>query len=195
MSEPEDLSGRIGRLMTLLLPIHDQARRSARRLCQSDSDGDDLFHEALLRAHARLPDLRDEGRFRPWFYAILLSQHRARFRRRFWRRLFSLEALEGGPPREEPGPDPEDQLGGAALMSRALAALPAVQREAVVLHEVDGFSLLEIAKMQGASLSAVKTRLCRGRERLRARYEELLREGAPANGLLPAPARKETRHG
>jgi RNA polymerase sigma-70 factor (ECF subfamily) len=160
-------------------------------------DGDDLFHEALLRACARLGDLRDEGRFRAWFYAVLLSQHRALVRRRFFRRLLSLEALEAleGPPPDDPGPDPEEQIGGAALMARALAALPAVQREAVVLHEVDGFSLLEIAQMQGASLSAVKTRLCRGRERLRARYEALLREGAPAAGLLPAAARKETRHG
>jgi RNA polymerase sigma-70 factor (ECF subfamily) len=46
-----------------------------------------------------------------------------------------------------------------------------VQREAVVLFEVDGYSIEEIAAMQRVSVSAVKSRLVRGRERLRRYYE------------------------
>jgi RNA polymerase sigma-70 factor (ECF subfamily) len=48
-----------------------------------------------------------------------------------------------------------------------------VQREAVVLGDIEGYSIDEIAAIQGVTASAVKSRLARGRERLRRRYEGL----------------------
>ena len=190
--KPED------RLLTLLAPIHDQARTTARRLCQSWADGDDLFHEAVLCALLRLGDLRDESRFRPWFFAVLLSLHRARARRHFWRRLVSLDG-DGGAPPEGRGPDPEELHGRAARMGHALSLLPAEQREAVVLFELDGFSIEEIAGMQRTSHTAVKTRLSRGRVRLRAHYEALVaneEENVPpltAAGCIPGLTDRENR--
>ena len=56
-------------------------------------------------------------------------------------------------------------------MREALEILPAVQREAVVLFDIDGYSLEEVAAMQDVSLSAVKSRLARGRARLRRHYK------------------------
>lgn len=71
--------------------------------------------------------------------------------------------------------------------ARALATLPAVQREAVVLFEIDGFSIEEIAVLQRSSITAVKTRLSRGRRRLRAWYGriEALEPGAGARDVTP----------
>jgi RNA polymerase sigma-70 factor (ECF subfamily) len=112
-------------------------------------EGDDLFQEAVVRAFDRLHTLRDETRFRAWFYAVLLSLHRTRSRWGFWRRFLPL--------------DP----------ARALATLPPVQREAVILHELDDFSMEEIAEMQGVTISAVKSRVSRGRHKLRRFYERL----------------------
>ena len=51
--------------------------------------------------------------------------------------------------------------------------MPPEQREAIVLFELDGFSIEEIAAMQQVSLSAIKSRLVRGRERLRRHYQRL----------------------
>ena len=83
----DDPDGRWRRLAVLLDPIHEQALATARRLCRSSSDGDDLYQESVLRAFAKLHTLRDESRFRSWFFATLLSKHRSRHRLRFWRRL------------------------------------------------------------------------------------------------------------
>ncbi|MEM9489771.1 MAG: sigma-70 region 4 domain-containing protein, partial [Myxococcota bacterium] len=47
-------------------------------------------------------------------------------------------------------------------MGAALARLPAVQREAVVLCDIHDMSVEEIAALQGATASAVKSRLSRG---------------------------------
>lgn len=165
-SEPEAAQGR---LMRLLGPHHDRARATARRLCRSAADGDDLFQEAALRALDRLGELRDEGSFRPWFYAVMLSVHRARARRAFWRGLLPLEAIKV----EASRPAEAFALEGAERMARALATLSPRAREAVVLFELDGFTLEEVAAMQGDSVGALKARLSRARERLRQHYGRL----------------------
>jgi RNA polymerase sigma-70 factor (ECF subfamily) len=163
------------RLMSLLSPLHDSAVATARRLSRSATDGDDLFQEAVLRAYEKLPSLRDEAAFRSWFYALLLNMHRNRSRRGFWQRFFSLEGdmAPGFEPMGEDGGAWERERRQAERASRVLAGLPAVQREAVVLFEVEGFSVEEIAAMQEVSVSAVKSRLVRGRDRLRRGYARL----------------------
>jgi RNA polymerase sigma-70 factor (ECF subfamily) len=163
------------RLILLLSPIHDRAAATARRLSRDGSDGDDLFQDAVIRAWEKLPTLREESRFPSWFYSVLLSVHRNRWRRSFWRRFQSLEGEDAGSidvPGED-GAEWEERRRGAERVSRALATLPAVQREAVVLFEMEGFSIQDIAELQGVSVPAVKTRLARGRERLRRHYRRL----------------------
>ena len=156
------------RLMELLAPLHDRARMTARRLCRSHADGDDLFHEAVLRALDHLDELRDVERFRSWFYAVLLNVHRARHRL----------ASGGGwcrstkPAPRLPSPtEASDAFEGAQRMARALATLAPPEREAIVLFELEGFTLEEVAALQQSSLSAVKSRLVRARGRLRRHYE------------------------
>ncbi len=181
----EDEAARWRRLIDLMAPFHDAALTTARRLSRSPDAGDDLFQDAVLRAFEKLPALRDEASFRSWFYAVLLSMHRSRSRRDFWRRFVSFDdgvEWDGGPAGED-GAAWEEERTRAERASRALAALPAVQREAVVLFEVDGMSVEEVAAAQKASVSAVKSRLARGRARLRRHYERL---GFGPNG---APSR------
>jgi RNA polymerase sigma-70 factor (ECF subfamily) len=173
MTANDDATGG-ARLMELLGPHHDRARQTARRLCRSNADGDDLFQEAVLRAMDRLGELRDPDRFRPWFYAVMLSVHRARHRRSFWRRLLPLDDAD----REPSHPPEADALDGADRMARALGTLLPEAREAVVLFELEGFSLEEIAVLQRVSLSAVKSRLARARARLVRHYERLPEDGA-----------------
>lgn len=181
------------RLTNLLTPYHDRACATARRLSRSIPEGDDLFHDAVLRAFEKLPTLRDESRFRAWFYAVLLSIHRTRSRSHFWRRFLALEEelTLGNEPAGEDGAVREEERERAARASRALATLPAVQREAVVLFEVEGYSVEEVAAMQNVSVSAVKSRLARGRGRLRRHYERLgFSGGAPVRTIASAETQR-----
>jgi len=190
-NHPEDWE----RLLVYLEPIHERARVSARRLSGSAAEGDDLFQEAVVRAYEELPALRQPERFAAWFYAVLLSVHRNRWRRSFWQRFLPLDAapesgstitvaaLEG---HGLHGSDAEWEQ--ADRMSRALSTLPAVQRQAIVLHDVEGFSMEEIAGMQGVTVSAVKTRVVRGRERLRRHY------GCLGMGCAAQPAKAGEAH-
>src|SRR5205814_7614049 len=97
MAPRSDEAERQARLMALIGPHHDQVRATARRLCRSHADGDDLFHETVLRALDHLDELREVAKFRSWFYAVLLSMHRARHRRSFWRRLLPLSEVRAEP--------------------------------------------------------------------------------------------------
>jgi len=169
--DSRDDAARWDRLITLLKPIHAQAMATARRLCRSVDDGDDLYQESVLRAYDKLKGLRDESRFRSWFFATLLSRHRSRVRRP---RRDSVP-IEGAfdrrtEPVGEDGSSWEEERIRAQRAARALSGLPPVQREAIVLHDVEGFSVEEVGEMQGVTLSAVKSRLTRGREKLRRFY-------------------------
>ncbi len=179
---------RWNRLIRLLKPIHGQAVATARRLSRSVHDGDDLYQDAVLRAYDKLNGLRDESRFRSWFFATLLSRHRSRVRRprREW---VSIE--DGLDRREEPvGEDGtlwEEERRRADRAARALAGLKSIQREAIVLHDVEGFSVEEVADMQSVTISAVKSRLTRGREKLRRFYLRHARDNdSPRLGTLTA---------
>lgn len=160
------------RLLRLLDPIHRRAQSTARRLAASSDDGDDLYQETVLHAFGKLDQLRDESSFGSWFFAILLSKHRSRSRRAFWKRFLPLADLTGGD--GEPAVDPsfgdEDREGSSQWRFRkALQSLPAGEREALVLHELQGFSTEEVAALQGIAASSARSRLTRGRRRL-ARY-------------------------
>lgn len=161
-------------LIALLAPVHDQAVQFARRIARSTADGDDLFQEAVVRAGLKLATLRDKERFRPWFHQVIVSVHRSRARRGFWRRLVSSDAPEAARQlAEQVGEDgarAADERAGAESAARALADLPAAQREAIVLFELMERSVEEIAEIQRSSVPAVKSRLARGRQRLRHHY-------------------------
>jgi RNA polymerase sigma-70 factor (ECF subfamily) len=160
-------------LVALLAPVHDEARRLARRLCRSDHEGDDLFQEAVVRALEKLPALRDRELFRFWFFRILVTSHYSRARRSFWRRFTPLEHDDTARAVGDDGAAWAEQRFRAARVRTALTRLPAEQRAAVVMFELHGFTVEEIATIQGASVPAVKSRLSRGRDQLRRYYERI----------------------
>ncbi|HSQ59518.1 MAG TPA: RNA polymerase sigma factor, partial [Acidobacteriota bacterium] len=161
----DERSDRWDRLTGMLAPFHGAALGTARRLAGSADEGDDLLQETILRVHSRLDSLRDEARFRSWFFAVLLSVHRSHARRSFWRRFLPLSEVPGQEPVANPPHGDADRI-GARRARIALARLPSAQREAIVLHDIQGFSVDEVATMQDVSASAVKSRLSRGRDRL-----------------------------
>ena len=167
------------RFQRLIEPLHDRTLAFARCLCRTLGDGDDLFQEAMLRAFGKLDDLRDEKAFRSWLYRIVISVHRSRCRRAFWRRLIPLldDDGDGAPDAAVSGNDYRtgawvpDAVDASRRARHALGKLDAVQREAIVLFEIEGWQVEEIAALHDVSLSAIKSRLARGRARLRELYD------------------------
>jgi len=152
---------------TQLATVYVEAVRLARGLAGSDTDGDDVLQDALVRAWRGYPRLRSTDLFRPWLLKIISNTYRSWVRRRKLKNWLSLEFV-----RQVPAP-PQTSLESRDLLQLALQSLSSEQREALVLFELVGASIEEIASIQQVTISAVKSRLVRGRQRLRTRLAQL----------------------
>lgn len=166
------------------------ALRYCRALCAgwSPSEAEDVLHEALLKALGAYDGLRDRARFRPWLFQIVTRTFHSAARRSLWKRFVPLD-WSPGPGDRETFPRvyarPE-WLDERLTILGALTALSDRERAALLLFELGGFSIEEIAAIQGArSISAVKSRLSRARAKLKDRLDgpgpaATTRTGAPA---------------
>jgi RNA polymerase sigma-70 factor, ECF subfamily len=160
------------------------------RIMGTEEEARDLCQETFLRAYRALGGFKGEARFSSWLYQIALNLCRDRMRRNRGRTLVSLDELEdAGNGLLQKGPTPLELI-EAGDMSRAVAsavdALPAEQREVIVLKEYQDLTFVEIAEILGVPLSTVKTRLYRGLGQLRHRLERQgIRRAAVAPAALP----------
>jgi RNA polymerase sigma-70 factor (ECF subfamily) len=150
----------------------------------------DVAQETFISAYKNLHRFRG-GLFRAWILRIATNGCYDLLRARKRRPAVSLDAARDAaeatgaqfdPP--DPGESPSDaalrqELGDA--ISRAIADLPEDQRIVVILSDVQGMAYEEIAQITNTNLGTVKSRLSRGRARLR----DWLRAGE----LLPAKFR------
>lgn len=135
------------------------------------SDVDDVVQEVFLRIQRGLPSLRDEQRFGPWVYQVARSAiiDHARSAARHPR-------TASEPPEQPHHPDDGDDAAVAREVAKYAALfvsmLPSPYREALTLTELEGLTQREAAEMLGISLSGMKSRVQRGRAKLRAALED-----------------------
>lgn len=145
----------------------------ALRLSGDPDQAADLSQEVFLRVYRSLCKFRGRSSLKTWIYRITLNHCRSRLGRR---RLLvrSLSGEPGEPERQIPDPrrSPEERAAAGdagRLVARALAGLPRVYREAVVLRDLEDLSYQEIAQVLGVRIGTVRSRIARGREELRRR--------------------------
>ena len=122
-------------------------------------DADDVVQEAVLRAFLSLSSLRDPERFESWLCGIALNVAKMRLRRA----AIETRVLAAAAPAATVSHD-GDLLDA---VRDALDVLPAGQRDAVLMHYIDGLSCEEIAAAHGTTAGAVRVRLHRARAQLR----------------------------
>ncbi len=139
-------------------------RRYARALVRDAERADDLVHDCLERALSRWHLWRGEGNLRAWLFTILHNIHVNNIRRDYAAGR-PVQMPEGIELRSTP-PSQDDRLMLNDLAA-AIERLPAEQRQTVLLIGLEGFSYREVARITGAPIGTVMSRLSRGRERLR----------------------------
>jgi RNA polymerase sigma-70 factor (ECF subfamily) len=156
----------------------DPIFRFAYRLLGSAEAAEDVAHDCFLGF------IKDPGRFdsskaslRTYLYAAARNQAAKRYQS--FGRETAIEELADEPrSADRKGPIAlvlDNELAGE--VERAIAALPPLQREALVLFEFEDLSLAEIAAVVGADSGTVKSRLFRAREKLRANLDRYFRIG------------------
>ena len=150
-----------------------QVYNVALRVVGDVDTAEDVTQDTFLLAYRSLHQFRG-GIFRAWLLRITTNRSYDELRRRQRRPAGSFDEL-GFEPRVEwstlaAGEDPDaraERLELSRALELALARLPDDQRAVVVLSDVQGYSYDEIAAITGASLGTIKSRLSRGRARLR----------------------------
>jgi RNA polymerase sigma-70 factor (ECF subfamily) len=135
------------------------------------ADVEDIVHDAFVRAHERLAELRDTSAFRPWLGSIVVRLVRTRLRRR---RLLTALGLAGHEPVDLEAvaaseADPETR----ALLAQVYALLqtmPADDRIAWTLRHVERHGLESVATLTGCSLATAKRRIQRAQSYLAQKF-------------------------
>jgi len=175
--------------LRLFLPLRNRLHRFACALTRSSEEALDLTGDTILAALEGYDPSRPEESFRSYLFTIAVRIHRrGRKRRERMQRLGETEAEN----ERSSARSPDVQVDIRALQE-ALTQLPLRQQEAVVLFELSDMSLEEIRKIQGGSLSGVKSRIARGRRRLAellGAHEETKKMSAP-NNIITMEYREE----
>jgi RNA polymerase sigma-70 factor, ECF subfamily len=136
-------------------------------LSGSRDKGEDVAQEAFIRLYQSRASYDEQGKLAPYLFRIATNHFRSELRRaKRWKLMmldFSNDDAAGSP-------TPYAEMMQSELqqkLSAELSALPVHYRSAIVLRELEGWSYDEIARALECSTGTVKSRINRGRERLR----------------------------
>lgn len=151
------------RLARALLP---RVRNLVRYLVRGDDEVDDIAQMALIDVLQGVGTFRGDAPVERWADRIVA---RATFRQLKRSRVrLARETLETEPRDPAAPTDAEQRYLSRRAAARVLDRLPEAQRVAVVLHHAAGFSVPEIADMEGVSPDTIKSRIRLGVGKLRA---------------------------
>jgi RNA polymerase sigma-70 factor (ECF subfamily) len=153
-------------LETIWAEVGDSIERFVRRRVSDPHQADDVVAEVMLRIHQNLATLDDRERVTGWMFRIARNAITDHYRRTARRR----EVVAAEP---EPGFDSgadawlDDQAATLAELASCIRplvdALPGDYRRALVLTDLEGHSQVDAARMEGISVSGMKSRVQRGR--------------------------------
>jgi len=156
-----ELDRRFGEDLVAIIPT---LRRFARGLCKDAATAEDLAQEAVLRGWAARASFTPGTDLRAWVFVILRNRFYTAIRREKWTANWDPAVAERvlvSAPAQENALLVDD-------VAKAMQALPAGQREALMLVGAGGLSYEEAAAHCGCALGTVKSRLARGRMALAA---------------------------
>jgi len=144
------------------------------RLCGDEDLTHDLTQDVFIRAFDQLSRFRGEAAFSTWIHRIAVSVTLNALRkvRRLRTRELSLEGASHVPDETSAPSDPELR----ERLTRAIEALPAGARASVILHDIEGYTHVEIAAMLGIAVGTSKARLFDARVKLRQALADYARE-------------------
>ena len=160
------------------------------RMCKQPEDAAEAAQEAFLAAWQGLPSFRGEASFSTWLYRLASNACMDILRRE----TLSLDGEEAPADVPDRGPTPQEAAEQQELrreIEAGLAALPPEYRQALILREIHQLSYQEIGETLGLDIGTVKSRISRGRQRLR----KILLADGNFSGWLPSKRTEEAKEG
>ncbi len=161
---PAELGQAREHFLQLVGELRPGLHRYCARLVGSVVDGEDIVQDALAKAFYALSMASESPPLRPWLFRIAHNTAIDFLRRHEQARVERRADFE------DTAAEPEDAVDPSVVRASlsSFLELPVRQRSAVILKDVLGHSLAEVADTMGATIPAVKAALVRGRAALRA---------------------------
>jgi len=181
----------------LLETYGDRVYRLARRITGNEQDAEEVVQDAFWSVLRHIDTFRGESLLGSWIYRITANAAYQKLRRAAHRRdEISLDQvlpiIDDGHHHVDPSGDWSAKIDDPAIQSElrdvlgsAIDELPANHRAVIVLHDVEGLSMAEVADALGISLTTAKTTAHRARLRLRKRLGLFL---SPTTSSVDVPA-------
>jgi RNA polymerase sigma-70 factor, ECF subfamily len=158
-----------GRAFTPLMQRHeDRIFALAMKMTGDRNDALDVTQETFVIAFRRADQFRGESAFSTWLYRIGINACHDLLRKR---KRIPDPVEEPQAPESLPVQAVDESAAIRVDLTRALATLPRDYKEAVVLHDLGGMPYEEIARVTGAKVGTVKSRISRGRRLLAGALE------------------------
>jgi RNA polymerase sigma-70 factor, ECF subfamily len=167
----------------LVMKYQRKLGRLLSRWVRDPAEVEDVTQEAFIKAYRALPSFRGESAFYTWLYRIAINTAKnylvALGRRAPTTTGFDNEEAEGFEDAEQlrDSNTPESELEGkqiAAVVNKAMDALPEDLRTAITLREIEGLSYDEIASVMNCPIGTVRSRIFRAREAIATELRPLL---------------------
>ena len=167
-----------------LVKLIPHLRAFARTLAGDPASADDLAQDAMMKAWDARSSFQMGTNMKAWTFMILRNQFYSEKRRSWRQSQLDQEAAERTLVAVD---DPEAPVALDELRL-SLAALPAEQREALILVGAGGFAYEEAAEICGCAVGTVKSRVSRARKALHAILEDgsYERDGSAASDAMGA---------
>src|SRR5438105_10346255 len=189
----------------LIGEFHQPIYNLVYRIVADPSDAADTTQEVFLKVFRGIGHFHGESSLKTWIYRIAL--HEASNRRRWWFRHkvheLPMEPLETDGSQlatsetlVDDRDSPFDNVAHKEVRDRVeqeLRHVPEPYRTTLILRDLEEMSYEEIAEITETNLGTVKSRLTRGREALKQRLAEYIRQAGPQLGLLLPDTRKQPR--
>lgn len=157
----------------------------AQKITRNREDAEEVSQDSFARAFLRMDTFRGDSRFYTWLARIAINQALMKIRARrpvevgIDRPAVAEDARFSAIEVVDQTPTPEQRCSQAELqriLARAIGDLPMTLRDVLLLREVEECSTEETARMLGLSISAVKSRAVRGRQKLRRTLTRYFRQ-------------------
>ena len=169
------------------------------RVLRRQDDVEDIAQQVFLKVYLSLSRFDQRAAFSTWLYKITVNECWDHLRKKKVRPLVyesdlseeQVSRLDGIATLDKPADSVDDRTEARQLLDWVLESLSAQDRELLLLKEVEGFSVQELAEILNLNVNTVKVKLFRARGRIM----EIHRRRAGAEASKPASTAAERNRG
>ncbi len=124
---------------------------------------EDIVQEVFIKAYTNMDKFKGKSSVYTWLYKITINLCRKKIKKLSWKNIFPADDLD----KKVDPYNTIDQKQNEMVVVKAIQTLDHSYREILVLYYYEGFSIKEISNILGVKEGTVKSKLSRGRKKLK----------------------------